>query len=271
MSSTTARDLHRMLQQVTPHMSTDNTLPAIAAIKLEARAGHLYASTTDRYTMAVARTPIVDEGDWHAPIPADDVPAATAWLKAASTTTINVTASEDGDLTVLALTGNGGTLRVASNTRTYRSGTHWRTVLRKELSANLETAPLTGFTTEYLARWQHAGKTLSGWQAGPGKALILMDDAGEFIGMQVPINNRHLDRDDMKAKWANALTRIAYVDSQSYSLDVQWSDAQGDPWEYTGRDRQGEPLMRVVDIDGDDHTLADLLALYGPINPIPAA
>jgi hypothetical protein len=270
VSSTTAFDLHRMLQQVTPHMATDEILPAIACIRLEARAGHLFATATDRYTMATARTPIIEEADWQAFIPAEDVPTVTAWLKAASTTTINVTGSIDGDLTVLTLTGNGGTLRVAGDTRSYGNPLNWRTMMRSQLDAELVTAPLTGFTTKYLARWQHAGKTLSGWQAAPGKALILMDDAGDFIGMQMPISSRHLDRDDMKAQWASALTHLAYVDGQSYSLDVQWSDAQGDPWEYTGQDRRGEPLMRVVGIDGDDHTLSDLLAQYGPLTPIPA-
>lgn len=271
MTSVTAHDLHRMLKQVTPHMGTDDTLPVLHAIHLEARAGNIFAIATDRYTMGVARNSIVAEGDWQALIPAEDLPGVTAWLKAGSTTTIAVAPAPDGDLTVLTFAGNGGSLRIAYPTSTYGQFPSWRKMMRGQLAAEPVAVPLSGFTTDYLARWQHADTKLHTWQSGPSKALVLMDEVGDFLGMQMPINNGQWTREDLTARWEGALTHLAYVDGQSYSLDVQWSDAQGDPWEYTGQDRRGEPLMRVVGIDGDDHTLADLLAKYGPLTPIPGA
>src|SRR5205807_209534 len=49
--------LAKLIKPVLPHMSDDDTLPAIHAVHLSARDGHLYAMATDRYTLAVNRIP----------------------------------------------------------------------------------------------------------------------------------------------------------------------------------------------------------------------
>ena len=58
MTTVTAAELHRMIEQVVPHMSDDDTVPVINSVQMEARDGYLFVSATDRYTMAVARTAI---------------------------------------------------------------------------------------------------------------------------------------------------------------------------------------------------------------------
>lgn len=269
MTFIAASDLHRMLAQVTPHMSDDDTLPLLNAIHLEARNHDLTAVATDRYTIGVGRTNLVEGDRWTALIPAEDLATVTAWLKTADTTTISIVAEASEEDTTLTLSGNGGSLRVAYSTRHYGQFPNWRNLLRGALDSEPQAVPLGGLTTKFLDRWQHADKVLHFFQAGPKKPLVFLDDIGDFIGMQMPINNEHVTRTQLTARWTTTLTRFAYFEGEGYNLDIQWADKQGDPWEYTGSDRMGEPLMRLVGIDDDDHTLASVIAMFGPLTPAP--
>jgi len=256
-----------MIEQVVPHMSNDDTLPVINSVQLEARDGYLFATATDRYTMAVARTPITSPDVWHDIfIPAENIPALEAWLKPTfGTVTIGIRQEEDEASVTFTSKTSSMTIEYAS--RTYSKLPDWRKILHRYISAEPQPTPLTGFTTKYLARWQKAAKTLQSWQYGETGALVLMDELGYFLGMQMPVRHE-ITRDDLLAKWSGSLARIAYDHGTPYSLEHQWVDAQGDPWEYTGRDnRNGQPLMRLVGIDEDEHTLADLITEYGPLTP----
>ncbi|MEW2069012.1 phiSA1p31-related protein [Streptomyces sp. NPDC007346] len=272
MTHISARDLHRMITQVTPHMSDDDTLPVLNAIHLEARNHDLTAVATDRYTFGVARTGITEADRWTAVIPAEDLPTLTAWLKAADTTTISITADgpddEDNNST-LTLNGNGASVRIAYPAGHYGKFPNWRNLLRSALDGDPQAVPLSGVTTEYLKRWKHADKVLAFFQTGPRKPIVFLEDFGEFIGMQMPTNTEHTTRTQLADRWTSTLTRFAYFEGEGYNLDLQWADKQGDPWEYTGRDNHmGEPLMRLIGIDDDDHTLGSLIAIFGPISAI---
>ncbi|MFF1341079.1 phiSA1p31-related protein [Streptomyces sp. NPDC058290] len=266
----TAPELLSMLERVIPHMSDDDTLPVISAVHLESSNGVLYAFATDRYTMAVARVGVVAEGDWTGPIPADNTQAVLQWLKAANTSAIRIKAITDGDFTELILVSADDELRILSTKRSYGNPVNWRTLLRTQLDAESEPISVTGFTTEFLARWQHAGAVLTGWQASTGHALILMNHDASFIGMQMPVRAEET-RADLTAKWETALCPVGYVDGQSYRLDVQWTDVDGDPWEYSGNNRYGQPLMRLVGLDDAEVPLSELVAAHSPLQPVRAA
>ncbi|MCY0916974.1 phiSA1p31-related protein [Streptomyces sp. H27-G5] len=266
----TAPELRRMLKQVSVHMSDDDTLPILSAVHLESQNGTLYTFATDRFTMAVARASTVVEGDWAAPISAGSLPSVIEWLKSAGTAGIRVSAAVDGDLTEITLSSPTDKLHVSSSTRTYSNPPNWRALIKGQMDAKAEMVPVTGFDTRFLARWKHAGPMLMGWHGGPSRALILMNDDGSFIGIQMPIRVGPT-RAELSAKWEDALSPLAHVDGQSYRLDVQWADADGDPWEYTGRTRNGQPLMRLVGIDEDDRTFAQLVAEFSPLRPVPSA
>lgn len=53
--SVPARTLRDMLDAVLPHVGTDDSLPALAALRIEVRGGDLLLAATDRYTIGVAR------------------------------------------------------------------------------------------------------------------------------------------------------------------------------------------------------------------------
>lgn len=267
MTTIAAAELHHMLEQVIPHMSDDDTLPVINSIHLETRDGYLFASATDRYTMGIARTAITTDDHWtNVFIPSEYLPTVTAWLEAA-VGLVALTVTRDDDEATLALAGKSGTLRIDYDGRSYKHLPSWRTVLRDQLNAEPKPVPLTGFTTKFLARWEKAASVLQCWQYGAYGALVLMDEMGGFLGMQMPVRHE-ITRDDLVAKWRGTLARYATVEGQEYNLETQLADKQGDPWEYTGRDRFGEPLMRLVGIDDDDHTLAAVIAMFGPLSPI---
>jgi hypothetical protein len=265
-----AAELHRMFEQVVPHMSDDDTLPVINSVQLEARDGYLFATATDRYTMAVARTPLTSADTWRDIfIPAESIPALTAWLKPAFDTVTIAILHEEDDATV-QFTSKTSSITIERSRQPYKGMPDWRKVFHRYIDAEPQVVPLTGFTTKYLARWQKAAKTVQCWQYGATGALVVMDELGYFLGMQMPVRHE-ITRDDLLSKWRGSLARIAYVDGVAYSLEHPWADAQGDPWEYAGRDSQTldkEPLMRLVGIDDDPHTLTRVIEEYGPLTPI---
>lgn len=265
MTSISAINLRTMIQQVAPHMGEDDTLPILNAIHLESRDGYLFAAASDRYTMAVARETLLGpDQTWRAMIPAGDLATVTAWLKNADDN-IDIAVTENPPISDLTLTCQGSVLKTTASIG--NGFPQWRTIMRGALTADPEPVPLSAWTTKYLARWKHADKTLHAWQAGPDKPLVFTDSEGSFLGMQMPVRSEE-DRTALADRWLRCLTPIAYVDYQSYRLDIQWSDKDGDVWEYTGRDRYGSPLMRVVGIEDDDHTLPNLITQYGPISPL---
>lgn len=267
MTTITAAQLQHMLDQVKPHMSTDDTLPVINSVHLEVRDGYLFAAATDRYTLAVSRVAVTTADNWtHSFIPGENLPALEAWLEAAvGTVTLAVSnAADDGTLTI---TGKTGSMTIAYNSRAYKNFPSWRNLVRNEIDSQPQPVSLTGFTTKYLARWQQAGTVIQCWQNKPSSPLIVMGETGDFLGLQMPVRHE-ISRNDLTDQWRRSLTRVACVDDREYSLDIQWSDSQGDPWEYTGKDRFNEPLMRLVGIDDDHHTLAQLVKQYGPLTPL---
>lgn len=264
MTTITAAQLHHMLSQVKPHMSTDDTLPVINSVHLEVRDGHLFAVASDRYTLAVARTAITTPGYWtNAYLPGEHLPSLEAWLEAA-VGTVTLAVSKADDASTLTITGKTGSMTIAYNNNAYKNFPNWRNLVRGEIDAKPQPVSLTAFTTKFLARWQQAGTVIQCWQNKPGSPLIVMGETGDFLGLQMPVRHE-ISRDDLTDQWRRSLTRVAYVGEQEYSLDVQWVDAQGDPWAYTGKDQFGEPLMRLVGIDDDHHTLAQLVKRYGPL------
>lgn len=261
-----AAELHAVIEQVVPHMSDDDTLPVINSIHLEVSDGYLFATATDRFTIATARANVAAEANWsNVHIPGDQLAIVQEWLKVAiGTVTIDI--AEDNDAMAVTFQVKGSSLRVEYNARAYDRFPDWRKLLLKALG-DAKPVPMTGVTTKYLARWEKAAKIMQFWQSRPDAPIVFMDEMGHFIGMQMPV--RHdVTREGLLAKWQSVMAPKALVKGQEYRLDIQWADAQGDPWEYTGRDtRDGEPLMRLVGIEDDDHSLGKVITEFGPLTP----
>ncbi|MFJ7269361.1 phiSA1p31-related protein [Streptomyces sp. NPDC099050] len=267
-TSLTADYLRRMLAQVAPHVGSEDTLPAINAVHIEARHGWLYAVATDRFTMGIARKSVVDEGSWKTAIRGSDLPTVEAWLKRATGYVVTLTPGTAGDDLALTLSTGTNVLAIAASSG-IGALPDWRKILRKYLEEELQPVPLTGLTSRYLARWKDADEILHVWQSAPKAPFVLMGDNEDFAGLQMPVDNGHLTRDKLIDIWQSSLRQIAFVEGLPYDLGSEWTDFEGDPWKYTGRDRDGEPLMRLGDID-EDYTLAEVIAEFGPISILPS-
>ncbi|MFD8577333.1 phiSA1p31-related protein [Streptomyces virginiae] len=263
--NTSAFDLHRMLKQIAPHVSDDDTLPTLTAVRIEAEAGNLFVLATDRYTMAVARIGTVETEKWQAYIPVESLPAVLAWLHVAGNSVVQVAATGDGDMIALTLSTATSNMRIAAEGRDYAHYPNWRKTISEQLEADMELVPMTSFTTEFLARWQDAGTVLHAWQAGPRKALVLADDDGMFLGLQMPVRWEDPKREPLINQWLAAFRpNTVTVDGGLHPLDGRWVDADGDEWKFTGqRNSEGEPLMALVDLEDDAHTFAQAVADYG--------
>ena len=271
MISIDASTLHRMLQQVTPHMlDADEHLPVICSVRLEARDGWLYAAATDRYTYAISRREIVTSSNHlvgH--LPGHYVPAVMSWLNAAATNghTVGLTLPITKDAPVTFTSPSDHQLNVGYDADDYAKFPDWRPLFRAALTAEPNAIPLTGFTTKFLPRWQHAAAKLVTWQAGGDKPLLLLDELGYFIGMQMPVGfaKNGMRRKDVATGWLAATARTATVDGLTYDLDKTWLDAHGDPWTYSGKDADNVPLMVMDGIEEDPHPLDQLITQYGPL------
>ncbi|GAA2803523.1 hypothetical protein [Streptomyces showdoensis] len=259
MTTILASDLQRMLKQAAPHASTEDTIPALTAVHLESRDGYLYAVTTDRFTMAVARQSVLNTGEWKTSISGTHIPTLLSWLKTSTDVSIQVTG---GSVPTVVLSGTVNSLTVAALPDSTVLP-DWRRLFRKYFDMGLNPVPLSGVTPKYLARWKDAAQVLHLWQAAPGAALVFMDDRSEFIGMQMPIRNDHTSREELFDGWRKSLTRYVDVGDIRFNLDEDMVDKDGDPWKYSGEERGGEPLVHLLGIEDDVFPLSTAVSQFG--------
>ncbi|MFJ7422706.1 phiSA1p31-related protein [Streptomyces uncialis] len=262
--------LLRMLDQVLPHMSTETDDPMLNCIHLEVRDQWLFATATDRYTMAVARTHTADTDSWQALIAAAHIPAVHELLIAAKDKSDLVTLSvaADGRQVTISSSVMGNSMTMSAPALAPNGYPDWRRVLCKVLDTTPQPTRLTTLRTEYLARWGDASPYLRCWQSAPDSPLVLMDGAGRFLGLQSPRRSDATSLDDLLSKWRSTLTRFAYTNGARYNLDLPMADRHGDLWEYSGRDQpSGDPLMRLASVGGEElvEPLSYLITQYGPM------
>lgn len=179
MTTIGAHKLQRMINQVRPHISDDDTLPPINGIRFECDGAHIHTLATDRFTFAVARTKVREETDtWTTTISQDNLGWFTAWLEIHEGDTIlNLATTDDG----LAVTDDRGTIVVPAKDHKFPK---WRGMFRTALTDAATSGDMVGLDTKMLARWKHADTHLRTWQTHPEKPSLFIGD--DFIGLQMP-------------------------------------------------------------------------------------
>ncbi|MFJ4091204.1 hypothetical protein ACIPYS_06430 [Kitasatospora sp. NPDC089913] len=218
----TTTALPRFVAQLTPHISTDTTLPPLGGIYLEADGTHLFAAATDRYTIAVTRTEATESEPWKAVVLRADLTALRALFPARRRTADlhlthhrGCTRTPDGLLTV----GDGTrSLTLSANASLARKFPKWRRLFADALAAEPRQDTETLYNADFLARWARAAdrnQPLTTWSAGPGKPLLVA--AGpDFLGLHMPValpahrpDTPARDRQDraaLRTTWADTLT-----------------------------------------------------------------
>lgn len=179
MTTINAHKLQRLIKQTRPHISSDDTLPAINGIRFECDGIHIHALATDRFTFAVARAKVREETDtWSLTVSESDLGWFTAWLETHEGDTIlNLTAGDDG----LTVTDDRGNLVVPAKDHLFPK---WQGLFRDALKDAATSGDMVSVDTKMLARWEKADTHLRTWQTEPEKPLLLVGD--DFIGLQMP-------------------------------------------------------------------------------------
>ncbi|MFD9463523.1 hypothetical protein [Streptomyces sp. NPDC060027] len=200
MTTINAHRLQRLIKQTRPHISPDDTLPAINGIRLECDGIHIHALATDRYTFAAARVKVREETDtWSITVNESDLGWFTAWLETHEGDTIlSLTATETG----LTITDDRGSLLVPGRDEMFPK---WQGMFREALNAAAASGDMVSVDTKMLARWKHADTHLRVWQTEAEKPLVLVGE--DFLGMQMPCRYR-----------GDAQDRTAVIDDWSGSL-----------------------------------------------------
>ncbi|MFD9691052.1 hypothetical protein ACFWXO_35415 [Kitasatospora sp. NPDC059088] len=220
--SVTLADLPRIVRQLTPHISPDNTLPPIHGIYLEADGTHLFAAATDRYTFALTRREAAETEPWKAFIARPDLTALRALFP---------TRNRPADLTLahhrgctrtpeglLTLSDGTRSLNLSANARQAKNFPKWRPLFATALAAEPYQDTEACYRPEFLARWAKAAENhqpLTTWSTGPGKPLLVA--AGpDFLGLHMPIHlpdhkpetpvRDRYDRTALRTVWADTLT-----------------------------------------------------------------
>jgi hypothetical protein len=212
-----------MLRRVTPHTSTDTTVPMLCGIHLEMDGPTLYAVASDRYTFAISRHRATILGTtperWTAFLTSVDLRTLAtlrpAWTGQATVLTFH----DDGRLSVHL---GEQTVTLPDRSDLHTKFPHWRPIVRDALTAEPHLVDDLHMSPLLLARWSKGLPTweqrepLTIWTAGPNKPVVLARGA-HFLGIQMPIRvtpNEDYDengsstpsRADVRHVWRQLLT-----------------------------------------------------------------
>lgn len=265
---TNTKAFRQAVDQTIPHMDAewdDNY-----GMVLECDGTHLFVVATDRYTIAVTRLPADSGTPWKAMLGNQAVKSLQVALGMMGS---DIAFDYQPEKKTLRITSGDTSVGVATMRPTGRPGNadedgffDWRLVIRRlvqeppgELSVQM--------TLKFLARWQHLGERAIFW--APGEKRPVMVIADDFIGGQMPVS--HHDgtehwRKKLAESWVPIVGQHAKYAGVDYDLSRTYHDRDGDPWEFVRHDSvTGNPLMNVPGLDGDEHTLAELVDVYGPL------
>lgn len=200
MTTINAHRLQRLITQTRPHVSPDESFPAINGIRFECDGVHIHALATDRYTFAAARAKVREETDtWAITVSDSDLGWFTAWLETHDGATIlSLTAAATG----LTVTDDRGSLVVPGRDETFPK---WQGMFRDALQNAATVGDLVSVDTKMLARWKDADTHLRVWQTEAEKPLVLVGE--DFLGMQMPCrySGDNPDRAAVIADWSRSL------------------------------------------------------------------
>ena len=209
---TTLREFTHLLREVAPHLGTDDTLPMLCGIHLESDGRYLYAAATDRYTIAVARRPLADDGTpepWTAFLTTADLKAVHAITPPRS----NGTATLHLDNTHLNVRIGEHTLTLPDRTKEAASFPKWRPLLADALACEPHLTDDLRLQPSFLARWSKSAATgerwtpLTIWASAPDKPVVLARGE-DFIGLLMPVRYDRpapAGRQAIRTAWAETL------------------------------------------------------------------
>jgi hypothetical protein len=200
-TSLTGHQLANALAQVMPHMAAPSSVtPILESVRFDSDGTFLHVVATDRYTIAVARRPLRSGEEWTATVGAMHVAYLQSWAEAHNyRDTVELTTSP-GQLIAASNMG-----RIVLPTL---DGAHapWRALFNRYLTEDAERVDISALDSQYLQRWEKAGRHLEITQSAPERPLVLACE--DFIGAQMPVRLSRGDaptRASLASDWAGSL------------------------------------------------------------------
>lgn len=179
--------LSRLVEQARPHMGAGYEPEAVQALNLDHDGQYLYAMATNRYTMAVARTRLINGTDepWSAAISRVQVPELKAAIRLLDHKSITLELGDDQ----LILSGESGS-RIAIDLLSTNSSHDWRKIMlpaleKKAASTRMAMAP------KYFGAWKNLPGPVEMWSTGENRIALIV--AADFLGAQMPVRREGED------------------------------------------------------------------------------
>lgn len=197
-TSLTASALAEIIDQAAPHQHRREEVTVLNATFLDSDGTHLHAVASDRFTIAVARARLASGEMWTALLSAANASALHGWAHAHNYRDAIHLTSAPGQLTARS---NHGSIALPTVNGEFPA---WRRLFRQHLDHPVEPVEMTRLTTEYLLRWEKAGRRIHFAQTGAERPLIVFGE--DFLGLQMPLRwTDGTTRDTLTASWASSL------------------------------------------------------------------
>lgn len=231
----TVPDFRTMLNQVTPHISTDDTLPLLCGVRIEACRDGVFLIATDRFSLAVARHPEPPVDLWTAFMTTADIKAYRALAAAAGTRA----ASLELDCGDVRITVGGYTLPLPDRTG-LGAFPDWRKRLRDAVASAPHLTDPVSLAPHLLVRWNtpvpghqprrtrtantgagvDRGGALTVWSGGPHEPVVFAR-GDHFLGAQMPIRFKDDTTDRAAAvrdAWSGALAERTWFNVDALTV-----------------------------------------------------
>jgi hypothetical protein len=174
--------LSRLVAQTKPHVAGKDDPEALQSITFDHDGASLYASATNRFTMAVSRTQITGCTDqpWTAVVHRMQVPELAAAIRLLDTKPVNLERTDSQ----LVLSGESGSRIAIDLSNPDKEPMSWRKYLLPLLDKKPATAEMS-MTPKFFGAWKDLPGPVSMWCVGEMKPTLIL--ASDFIGMQMPV------------------------------------------------------------------------------------
>lgn len=172
--------LSRLFNQTKPHVAERTEAEAVQVMVFDYDGTHLHAWTTNRYTLAVARTKTEgDDKPWTAVVERKNLPDLQAAIRILDKKPIALDRADDK----LVLSAETGT-RIGIELAAIKTPLDWRKVVLPALDRKADATPMD-LNPSFFGAWKGLPGPVSMWSTGESKPSLVL--AADFIGLQMPV------------------------------------------------------------------------------------
>lgn len=173
--------LGRLVSQAKPHMGDRSDYEVLQALHFDYDGRHLHAWATNRYTIGVSRTAVINADDkpWKATVGRLQIPELQAAVRLLDSRSVYLERSASN----LILSNEAGT-RISVELTEQKEPLDWRKVMLSSLDVRPADARMA-MTPKYFAAWKNLPHPVQMWSTGEGRMVLI--SAPDFLGGQMPV------------------------------------------------------------------------------------